>query len=172
MSYLVRNAIRELFNSRFAAILQNGLPNEEPPIAPIVFRKRGSGVTQGATYTPEIRWQNIEKIESADNGKHWLHFQVIDITNQQKSLTGGRNEGIGTHYQARGLVRVDLYFSKSAYLLNEAEILSLFVQRCFMQQSTVCGLWFKNTVINDLPPGENHFRSVVLSDYSYETVIK
>jgi hypothetical protein len=96
----------------------------------------------------------------------------MDLTTKQKSLTGGRQAGVGTHYETRGIARVDLYFSKSAYQTNDADILSIFVQRCFLQQSVECGVFFKNATINDLPPDENHFRATVIAEYSYETIVK
>jgi hypothetical protein len=172
MSYLSRNEIREMFYSRFKSLLTNGLPNHEPPIAPLVLRSRGLAGQAGATYIPNIRWQNIQDSDFVDNGKHWLHFQLMDLVTKQKSLTGGRQAGVGTHYETRGIARVDLYFSKSAYQTNDADILSIFVQRCFLQQTTECGIFFKNATINDLPPAENYFRASVIAEYSYETIVK
>lgn len=172
MSYLSRNEIREMFYSRFKFLLANGLPNHDPPLSPLVLKCRRLVGQLDEEYTPEIRWQNIESTDFVDNGKHWLHFQLTDIVSGQKSLTGGRQHGIGTHYETKGIVRVDLYFSKSAYQLSDAEILSVFVQHCFLQQSTECGIFFKNAIINDLPPDENHFRASVITEYSYETIVK
>lgn len=159
-----RDEIKSLFVTRFTNLVTNGLP----PIGPLNLTKRGSN----EVYIPEIRWQNIEITDNLDNGKHWLRFSLSDTLSRQASMAGGRNQEVGTRYKTFGLCKVELFFSKSSFETADCDNLNFLVSRCFIQENTDCGVWFKNTVIIDLPPEENFFRSNVLSQYRYDTVIK
>lgn len=161
-----RDAINELFYDRFRLFLQNGFPNDNPPKSPLVLTKRGSNTP----YIPAVKWQNVETIDLNDNGVHWLRISAQDILNRQKSMTGGRQEMAGTHYTAKGLIKVALYFSRSSYEGEECDMLKYIIQRCFIQQNS-CGVWFQNPVVIDLPPEENHFRADILAEYRYDSVV-
>lgn len=163
-----KDEMRRLFDTRFKNLAVNGLPNSDPPVPPLSLTKRNSY----DIYIPEIRWQNVEKRDLNDNGVHWLRFVAQNIQKQQRSLAGGREEAVGTSYTTRGFIRVELYFSRSAYQTEDQDTMSAIVERCFIQQNTAGGVWFRNTVIVDMEPEENHFRSNVLTEYEYDSVIK
>lgn len=162
-----KDEMRKLFYSRFKSYIVNGLPNNVPPVLPLNLKKRGSI----EAYIPEIKWENVELTQTNDNGVHWLRFSSQNHMKRQKSFTGGRNEAVGTHYTTKGLIRVEIYLSKSAYQTQDADNLNLIVERCFVQANTPSGLWFRNTVIVDMNPEENFFRSNVLTEYEYDSVI-
>lgn len=163
-----KDEIRKLFYDRFRSYLTDGLPNEVPPIPALVFTKRG----EVTPYVPEIVWHAVEKRTLNDNGKHWLRVSTQNILKRQKSLTGGRVQSVGTHYTTQGLIRVELYFSKSAFQSTDMDNLNLLVERCFIQQNTPCGVWFRNAIIVDMEPEENYFRSLVMADYEFDSVIR
>lgn len=163
-----KDEMRSLFKTRFDDYWANGLPNEDPAVAPPQFRKLGETVD---TYKPEIKWKNIEKADHNDNGVHWLRFASRNLLKRQKSLAGGRQQAVGTSYTTKGLITVELYFSKSAYQTQDEDVLSLITERCFVQANTSCGVWFRNTIIVELEPEENHFRSNVLTEFEYDSVI-
>jgi hypothetical protein len=161
-----RDEIRKLFKTRFDNFILNGIPGDD--ILPLQLTKRGSVIV----YVPEIKWDNKETTEPSDNGVHWLRLSTRNVLKRQKSLTGGREEEIGTIYRTQGLVKVDLYFSKSAYEQRDADNLNLIVERCFIQQNTPCGVWFRNPIVVELEQEESHFRSNVLAEYQYDSVIQ
>ena len=163
-----RNEIESLFTTRFNALAVAGLPDESAPVPALGLKKRGSNTV----YIPEIRYQNRQERTLTDAGQHWLRLSIQNITSRQKSFTGGRAEAVGTMFTTQGVVRVEIYFSKSAYQSNDELALSLIVQRCFVQANTPCGVWFRNPVIVELEPLENYFRSDVLAEYQYDSVIK
>lgn len=163
-----KDEMRQVFYDRFRSYLTAGLPNEVPPIPPLTFIKRG-GVTP---YIPRIVWQAVETRTLTDSGEHWLRVSSQNLLKRQKSLTGGRNQSVGTHYTTQGLFRVELYFSKSAFQSTDMDNLNLIVERCFIQGNDPCGVWFRNAIIVDMEPEENYFRSLVMADYEFESVIK
>jgi len=158
-----QNEIRKLFNDRFTDYCTNGFGD----VPPLNLKKRGSN----NVYVPKIFWQNIEKVDLSDSGEHWLRFYLTNVLKRQKSLTGGREQAVGTHYNTRGMVKVELYFSKTAFQSVDIDRLNLIVERCFVQENTNCGVWFRNAIIVDLNPEETHFRSNVLAEYEYDSVI-
>jgi hypothetical protein len=163
-----KSEMRQLFYSRFNSYVTDGLPNNDPPIPPFAFKKRGVATT----YIPEIKWDNVELTNVNDKGVHWLRFSSQNHLKRQSSFTGGRQQAVGTRYTTKGLVRVEIYFSKSAYQTEDCDNLNLIVERCFVQANTGCGVWFRNAVIVDLDPEENFFRSSVLAEYEYDSVIR
>lgn len=159
------NAIRKLFYDRYKGFLANGIPSES--IDPPVFTDR----VTGSAYTPEIKWHNTEKITGNTNDKHWMRFSLQNVLQNQKSLAGGRQQAVGTKFTTKGVIKVELYFSKSSYVQEQCDVLSFIVERCFVQ-ANADGAWFRNFVAVDLPPEETHFRTNVLSEYEYDTCIQ
>ncbi|MCC6271126.1 MAG: hypothetical protein IT190_07600 [Microbacteriaceae bacterium] len=163
-----KEEMRKLFYSRFNSYVTDGLPNNVPPVPPFVFKKRGSLTS----YIPEIKWDNVELTKLNDNGVHWMRFSSQNHLKTQASFTGGRVDAVGTHYTTKGLIRVEIYLSKSGYQTEDADNLNLIVERCFVQANSPCGVWFRNAMIVDLDPEENFFRSSVLTEYEYDSVIR
>lgn len=159
-----KDSIRELFYTRFVDFVTNGISSESIPA--LGLKKRGSTTT----YIPAVNWRNVEKVDPNDNGVHFLHFTMQNVIKRQKTLAGGRVDNVGTCYTTRGFVTVEIYFSKSAYQTIDEDRLSMIVERCFVQQNSGC-IWFRNTTIVDLDPEENHYRSNVLAEYEYDSVI-
>lgn len=136
--------------------------------AALHLTRRGSVVD----YVPEVKWEERQILALLDNGVHFCHFELRNVITNQKSLTGGREEEIGTMYTTRGIAIVDMYFSKTAYKTNDKDAIEVAAQRIFIQQSTPGGVWFRNPTIYYLKPEETHFRSMVTADFTFDTVIK
>ena len=162
--YAAKNEIRDTFKTRLEAVMAAGMPNEDPVIPPLVLTPRGSV----QSYTPEIKWHNIEKTEFNDAGKHWMRLAIRNVVKNQKSFTGGRVDGVGTRFWTKGIVRVEIYYSPISFESKDQH-LDLMVESCF-QGNTACGVWFHNAVIVDVDPENNHFRSNVLAEFKYESV--
>lgn len=163
-----KKEIRKLFYARYHNYVLGGIANQCPEFPPLNLTKR----RDPTVYIPVINWQKIEKKDLNDNGVHFLHFAMSNITTKQKSFTGGRAvDGGGTRYTTNGIATVEIYFSKSAYQTDDEDRLSTLVQRCFLQQN-VNSLWFRNPVIVDLDSEETHFRTNVLAEYEYDSEIR
>lgn len=160
--------IRATFNTRFLDGVQNGLPDKDPPISPLPFKMRDSV----ATYIPRIVWENVETTDKQDIDKHWLRFTIRNIRKFQASLAGGRQQAVGTRYTQQGIIRVELYIAKSAYQYDEQQALEMITENCFVQVNTPSGVWFRNPMVTGLEPEERFFRSNVIAEFEYETVIK
>ena len=162
-----KNEIRNLFYARYRNYVLNGIPNQDPIFPPLGLTKLGSE----DVYVPVVNWRNVEKIDQNDNGVHFLHFAMQNVTKKQKSFTGGRVDHVGTQYTTNGYVTVEIYFSKTAYQTVDEDRLTTLIERCFVQQNTQ-SVWFRNAVIVDLEAEENHYRSNVLAEYEYDSVIR
>ena len=161
-----KNEIRNLFLSRFRDYVLNGIPNQDPVFPSLELTKLKSS----KVYVPTIYWQKVETRRQNDNGEHFLHFAMQNTSENQKSFTGGRKSIVGTQYTTYGYVTVEVYFSKTAYQTIDEDRLTQLIKRCFIQRN-IQGLWFRNSVIVDLPSEENHYRSNVLAEYEYDSVI-
>ena len=149
--------MRSVFKTRFEAA------------APAIeLKKRGSSTS----YVPEIVFENIQDTTRIDNSLHWLRFFSRNLLKNQKSFTGGRNQAVGTRFTTQGMITVEIYFSKIAYDKRKANALKEVVENCFVQVNTSCGVWFRNPIIVDLDPEENFFRSNVLAEYEYDSVVQ
>lgn len=163
-----QSEMRSLFFTRFNDFIENGIPENDPPILPPVFRERGGATT----YVPGIEWERIQKATVDKEGKHWLRFVSRNVTKAQKTLAGGREQVVGTQYTSNGIISVELYFNKQAFQTSDFDILNSIVERCFLQANTPGGIWFRNTVIVEMEPEETYFRSNVLTEYEFDSVIK
>jgi hypothetical protein len=134
----------------------------------VELKKRGSG----NAYTPNVFFENNITTERIDNSEHFLRFYSRNLLKRQKSFTGGRNEAVGTRYTTQGLITIEIYFSKSSHEPEKANALKSVVENCFIQANANCGLWFRNPIIVDLDPDENFFRSNVLAEYEYDSVVQ
>lgn len=161
-----KNEIRKLFYARYRNYVLNGIPNQDPVFPPLGLTK----LNDDQIYVPVVNWRNVELKDRNDNGVHWLHFAMQNVSKKQKSFTGGRTDTVGTQYTTYGYVTAEVYFSKSAYQTVDEDRLTTIVERCFIQQNTQ-GVWFRNAVIVDLEAEENHYRSNVLAEYEYDSVI-
>ena len=161
-----KNEIRKLFFDRFKDFVLNGIPNQDSVFPPLNLGRLQSN----EAYVPKVFWRNVEKEATNDNGAHFLHFAMQNVRSNQKSFTGGRQNNVGTLHTTYGFVTVEIYFSKTAYQTIDEDRLSTIVQRCFIQQN-VEGIWFRNALIVDLPAEENHFRTNVLAEYEYDSII-
>lgn len=123
-------------------------------------------------YVPEVKWEERQLVNLMDYGVHYCHFLLRNVITSQKSLTGGRVEEIGTLYTTRGIAIVDLYFSKNAYKINDKDAIENATWRIFVKQTTPGGVWFRNPTISQLPPEETYFRSMVTSDFTFDTEIE
>ena len=121
---------------------------------------------------PVARYQDVEENDFNDNQVHWCHFEMRNVVTRQKSLTGGRQEEVGTIYTTRGLVTIDLYFSKESHKTSDKDAIEQIVQRIFMKQTTPGGVWFRNPTIRQLEPTESHFRSLVTAEYTFDTCVQ
>ena len=161
-----KKQIRKLFFDRFLNYVQNGIPNQTPPIPPLNLTELKSD----DVYIPTVYWRNVERREPTNNKRHYLQFFLDNVTTKQKSFTGGRTHLVGTRYTTNGVVTVEIYFSKSAYQTADEEKLSTVVQRTLLQQN-VGSIWFRNPVIVDLDAEENYFRTNVVAEYEYDSEI-
>lgn len=161
-----KNEIRRLFLTRFRDYVKNGIPNQTPSIGPLNLTR----LHKDEIYIPTIFWRNVEQRRTNDNSEHWLHFSMRNVTTVQKTFAGGRVQEVGTTYTTNGFTTVEVYFSKSAYQSDDEDKFSTIIQRCFLQINTG-SIWFRNPVIVDLDPEENHFRSNILAEYEYDSII-
>lgn len=163
-----KNEMRTLFLTRFNSYVANGLPNNDPPIPPLALKKRN----ESETYVPGIEWEFVQKNDVDKAGKHWLRVGTRNVKKEQASLAGGREQSVGTRYTTNGLMFVELYFAKSSFQTTDFDNLNSIVERCFIQANTPGGVWFRNTVIVEMEPEETYFRSNVLTEYEFDSVIK
>ena len=161
-----KEAIRCLFHSQFKLYYQNGIPTHKPVIPPLAFKQFGTGTV----YTPEVIYRNVEPRKQEDNGQHFLHFMMKNASRVQTTLTGTAAHTVGTQYNTRGHVTVEVYFSKQAYRSDDEDYLTEILQRVFQQRYADC-VWFKNAIIVDLEAEEKYFRSNVLAEFEYDSVI-
>lgn len=161
-------AVKSLFLAKWKDGITNGLPNYG--IDPLVIRKRAtSGL--GATYIPEIRWQETLKPEKIDNDRHWARFTMQNVINRQATMAGGRVGPIGTRYTTQGVIIVQLFFARSSYEYDVCKKLAFIAENAFVQENAQ-GVWFKNPTTIDLNPEDCFFRSNVTAEYEYDTVKK
>lgn len=161
-----KNEIRKSFYDRYREYVLNGIPNQDPAFPALGLTKLNSD----EIYVPVVNWRNVELKDRNDNGVHWLHFAMKNVNKKQKSFTGGRVDTVGTQHTTKGYVTIEVYFSKSAYQTKDEDRLTSVIERCLIQQNTQ-GVWFRDAVIIDLEAEENHYRSNVLAEYEYDSVI-
>ena len=158
-------AIKDHFNQKWIDGLANGLPAYG--IAAPVFLKRWS-VTP---YTPKLKWQNVELTEGVDNSEHWARFSSQNVLSRQATIAGGRTTNEGTRVTTKGIVIVQLFFSKSSYDDLKCKSLAFICQQALNVRNE-SGVWFRNSTILELAPEESFFRSNVTAEYEYDSITK
>lgn len=152
--------IQDHFNTKWLDGIANGLPLSNPVLAPLSFG-----------YTPKIYWTNIEDVASLPTNEHFAIFFSENLTTQQISLPGGRNDGSCVKFNTPGVGIIQLFFSKSNYSTEEQDQLEAIAQEMFMGTRTT-NVWFKNPSIRPLKPMESFFRTNVTFEYEFDTHIQ
>lgn len=158
-------AIKDHFNQKWIDGLANGLPAYG--IGAIVFLKRGS-ITP---YAPKLKWQNVELAESVDNSEHWARFYSQNVLTRQATMAGGRTTQEGTRETTKGIIIVQLFFSKSSYDELKCKTLA-FICKQALNVRNESGVWFRNATILELPPEESFFRTNVTAEYEYDSITR
>ena len=157
-----KREMQQFFHDGWKDGLANGLPNSDPPLTVPNFN------VGGASYEPQVYWHNIENRDLLPKDEHFAIFSTSNIQTTQRTLPGGRAEGIGARFTTPGVGVVQLFFSKSNYTTEEQEFLCAVAQEMFFGASTA-SVWFRNPTIVDLAPEESFFKANVTFEFEYDT---
>lgn len=124
-----------------------------------------------AGYIPEIRWNGNEKSTAPDSSKFWCYHSVLNVTEEQKTLSNAVAAPGQKRYESEGIIIVQLYCPKS--ILNSKDKgrqLATVAKNSYRGKQTVTGIWLRNVRIVDVEPEELYYRFNVIGDYSFDEI--
>lgn len=154
-----KSNLKAHFKAFFDNALTVGIPGEFDQL--ILTDK-----TTGDFYNPKIEWEAVEPESSRIQSQHWLRFNSEDTICSQSSLAALDSKAI---WDSKGLISIQLFFSKVSYDTIEANKIKRICQKAFQGRRSTLGIWFRGSVIVDLPHEDGFFRSAVNAEYLYQS---
>ena len=119
------------------------------------------------SYSPEVRWRNLEISAPPDTTKH--HVRVAQQTKSEEQISLPNSNGVKL-YETKGFLTVQMYFSKATIEDGDDEGLPVIAKEAFRSAASA-EVWYRNSRIKELPPEEDYYRADVITDYTYSQAI-
>ena len=119
------------------------------------------------SYSPEVRWRNVEISAPPETTKHYL--RVAQQTKSEEQISLPNSNGVKL-YETKGFLTVQLYFSKATMEDGDDENLPVIAKESFRSAASA-EVWYRDSRIKELPPEEDYYRVDVITDYVYSQAI-
>ena len=129
----------------------------------------GAGAIVGSV--PEIRWQGVEGRDLPPTDDYWCRVSLQTLRRKQATLGLPTGDADIKRYTVFGLIFVQVFCPMA---LSDAgakgELLAQLAQNAFSGKTTDNGVWFRNTVINELPATDDYYIFNVVAEYTYDDI--
>lgn len=118
---------------------------------------------------PEIRWQGVELPTKVNLSNFWCMVGVDTITERQTTFKTGVESSENKRYTTTGVVVVQLFCPLAlSNAMDKGRQLAVVARNAFRGKETTNGVWFRNSVINELPPEESAYRFNIIAEYTFD----
>lgn len=122
-----------------------------------------------AGYIPEVRWIGNETDTKPNGSKHWARVSTQNLTEVQATLSNCVGIEGQKHYEANGLIFVQLFAPKQVdNSFEECRKLAQIAKKAFRGKTTPGKIWFRNVRINELAPDNLFYRINVVGEYEFD----
>lgn len=124
-----------------------------------------------AGYVPEMRFADVGLPSTPDKSKFWARLSVVDLTDQQATLSTAHNIPGKRRYRANGQVVLQVFgpvnVDQSDYVMGK---LCELVQNTLRGGKTPGGIWFRNVGIRPLPSEDLFYRRNVVCEFERDDI--
>lgn len=115
----------------------------------------------GLSYTPEIKWENVEELEPPNTAEHYLMVSHQNISERQITL-----QNVKKLYETIGFVKIQFYFSKATLVKGDDKVMTPIARDAF-RKAPSSDVWYRDSRIIKFPSEEDYYRADVISNYTY-----
>lgn len=174
-----QEAAHDSIRSRFFLTWRDWITNGRPvdirqPSGPRQTPVELLGAVTKLPYVPEVAWQNVERKQTNDLSKHWCRLTIDPVETRQKTFrTSETSIGDGkARYTEKGIIIVQMFFSKAAFKGNDDRKLSVISRDIFRSRNVRDNIvWYRNADIRYLNSEESWFRSNVIAEYEFDEIV-